>query len=63
MHGKVLTVKDADKEAGAAVVVCEKKAPACDSQAWYTDENGIIHAKLNDFALTGTKGKINIPKR
>ena len=51
MNGKVMDVEGADTEAGTKVIMYDKNDSAPDNQLWYEDKYGVIHSKLNDFAL------------
>lgn len=53
---KVFDVRKADQKAGAKIILFTDKGDMADNQLWYEDQTGIIHSKLNSFAID-TNGK------
>ena len=51
MSNRVLDIGNDDKSPKAKVVMFQQKPYTAYNQLWYTDHQGIIRTKLNDFAL------------
>lgn len=51
MHGKVMDIKNRERDAGGKVVMMEKDEDAQDSQLWYEDKFGVVCNKVNECVL------------
>ena len=54
--GALLTASESTS--GSSVHLKPASAKAGEASHWYEDRFGIIHARLNDFALDSSKGKL-----
>jgi len=55
LHGKVVDIVKANKDAGAKICVWDKKSPAEKNQLWYMDGQGGIRSALNDMQFSSPK--------
>jgi hypothetical protein len=51
MNGHVLDVKAGNANAGAEIIMWNRKQQPSKNQLWYLDQQGFIRSALNDFAL------------
>ena len=50
-HCKVIDVRGDNADAGAEVILYERKTPTSINQLWYEDEHGILRSKLNGYVF------------
>jgi len=55
MHGKVVDIIKANKDAGAKICMYDKNSPPAKNQLWYTDPQGCIRSALNDMQFSSAK--------
>nr|2DRY_A Chain A, 29-kDa galactose-binding lectin [Lumbricus terrestris]2DRY_B Chain B, 29-kDa galactose-binding lectin [Lumbricus terrestris]2DRZ_A Chain A, 29-kDa galactose-binding lectin [Lumbricus terrestris]2DRZ_B Chain B, 29-kDa galactose-binding lectin [Lumbricus terrestris]2DS0_A Chain A, 29-kDa galactose-binding lectin [Lumbricus terrestris]2DS0_B Chain B, 29-kDa galactose-binding lectin [Lumbricus terrestris] len=71
LNGKVLDIGGQNPAPGSKIITWDqKKGPTAVNQLWYTDQQGVIRSKLNDFAIDASHEQIetqpfdpNNPKR
>jgi len=55
MHGMVVDIVKANKDAGAKICMYTKNSPPAKNQLWYVDPQGCIRSALNDMQFSSAK--------
>jgi len=56
----VLEIANGNAKPNAKVVLDKRRPNKPDQQSWFLDENGVIRAKMNEYALESKSGSDSI---